>query len=293
MTEDRPPDAGTAELQRLLSELVVPLLHRGITPKRFSQLTRDAFVNAAANTARFSTGRINYSKIAASTGLPRAEVKRLLSRNAKRPEGHFSNRTPVERVVRGWLTDRRFASEAGRPKPLSIDGGRASFKRLVREYAGDVSQRAVLDELLRTKVVRRNGAQLQLRNSQRLTKSRGGDGLSRVMPILIDGLRMASTESTTSIDSSLYRLRLAASNVADLALVRNRCLTSIRSLLYGLRESLAKREMMPAKTRSPKHTLTVTVLLTESRPKSPYETPDKRSATKRNRRELRGSGTRR
>jgi hypothetical protein len=293
MTGVRPPDAGTAELQRLLAELAVPLLHRVITPKRFAQLSRNAFVNAEATTARFSTGRINYSKIAARTGLPRAEVKRLLSRNAKKPEGHYSNRTPAERVVRGWLTDKRFISKAGQPKRLNIDGGRDSFRRLVREYAGDVSQRAVLDELLRTKAIRRNGTQLQLRNSQGLNRSRGGDALSRVMPILIDGLRIASTEPSIPIDSYLYRLRLAAGTVADLTLVRNRCLSSIRSLLYGLRESLGKRKGVPARMRSAKRTLTVTVLLSESRPQSPYQIPDKRPATKRNHRELRGSETRR
>ncbi len=233
-------DPDTSELEQLLAELAVPLLQRGITPKRFTQLARDAFVNAAANTARFRTGRINYSRVAALTGLPRAEIKRLLSRTSRASQAYQSNRTPAERVIHGWMTDRRYLTAAGKPKPLSFEGRADSFNRLVRAYAGDVSHRAVLDELVRTKAAKRTGTQLRLRSTL-MDRSKHTDALSHIMPTLVDTLRMASKESPAApIVSSLYRLKLAAGSAADLVLVRERCLSGVRSLLYGLRESLKK-----------------------------------------------------
>lgn len=286
-------DPDTSELEQLLAELAVPLLQRGITPKRFTQLARDAFVSAAANTARFRTGRINYSRVAALTGLPRAEVKRLLSRTSKASQGYPSNRTPAERVIQGWLTDRRYLTTAGKPKPLSIDGRADSLKRLVREYAGDVSHRAVLDELVRRKAAKRIGAQLQLRSTL-MKRSRHSDALSRIMPTLVDTLRMASKESPAApIGSSLYRLRLAAGSAADLLLVRERCLSGVRSFLYGLRESLKKQLTVPVKAVSSKRTLTVAVLLAESTPPGPRHTQDDRKQRLRDRHPVSSRETRR
>jgi hypothetical protein len=260
-------DAVIAEIRRFLAELATALLERGITPKRFAHLAREAFVNAAANTSQFSSGKINYSKVAALTGLPRAEVRRLLNRTSRKREATYASRTPAERVVQGWLTDERFLTDGGRPKPLKIDRDGSSFTTLLNEYAGDVSKRAVLDELIRKKLAIRMGAQLRLRSSEVLTRRKTRDALSRVMPALVDSIRIASTESSAAIDSSLYRLRLAAGTVADLAMVRERCLSSLRSLLYGLRESLDNQLTLPTNKRSRKHTLTVTVLLSEARPR--------------------------
>lgn len=259
-------DTATAEIRQFLAELATALLERGITPKRFTHLAREAFVSAAANTSQFSSGKINYSKVAALTGLPRAEVKRLLNRTSRRREGTSSNRTPAERVVQGWLTDGRFLTDSGRPRPLKMNRDGRSFTKLLNEYAGDVSKRAVLDELIRKRLAVRTGSQLRLRGPQVLTRRKARDALSRVMPALVDSIRIASTGSSAPIDSSLYRLRLAAGTVADLAMARDRCLSSIRSLLYGLRESLDNQLTLPANKRSRKHTLTVTVLLSETRP---------------------------
>jgi hypothetical protein len=285
-------DPDTSELEQLLAELAVTLLKRGITPKGFTQLARDAFVNAAANTARFRTGRINYSRVAALTGLPRAEVKRrLLSRTSKASQAYQSNRMPAERVIHGWLTDRRYLTAAGKPKPLSIEDRADSFKRLVRAYAGDVSHRAVLDELVRTKAATRIGTQLRLGRTL-MKRSKQTDALSRIMPTLIDTLRMASKESPTApLGSSLYRLRLAAGSAADLVLVRERCLSSVRSLLYGLRESLKKQLTVPIKAVSSKHTLTVTVLLAESTAHGLRHARENRTQRRQIRRPVRGRET--
>src|ERR1700724_2966870 len=93
-------------LQALLAELALVLLPRGMTPKRFAELASVAFVQAAADMSRLQNGRVNHSRVAAQTGLSRADVKRLLALNVL--DTARSGLPAIEKVVHGWRTDRRF-----------------------------------------------------------------------------------------------------------------------------------------------------------------------------------------
>src|SRR2546429_3570358 len=138
---------GVSGLQELLTELAVVLLPRGMTPKRFGELARSAFVQAAADMSKLRNGKVNYSRVAAQTGLSRADVKRLLTSNMF--DSVRADETPLSRVVSGWRTDCKITDKDGSPKRLRISGTRASFTGLVKKYGGDVPYRAVLDELRR------------------------------------------------------------------------------------------------------------------------------------------------
>src|SRR5947209_3539605 len=81
-------------LLQLLQEFAATLLTRGMTPRLFGELTRWAFVRAAAERSRMRNGRVNHSRVAAQTGLSRADVKRLL----RPPNDPVENDSPVERV---------------------------------------------------------------------------------------------------------------------------------------------------------------------------------------------------
>src|SRR6516162_6449138 len=72
-------------LQDLLTEFALVLLPRGMTPKRFAALARSAFVQAASDMSRLRNGRVNHSRVAAQTGLTRADVKRSLKYNVSEP----------------------------------------------------------------------------------------------------------------------------------------------------------------------------------------------------------------
>lgn len=171
---------------------------------------------------------------------------------------------PSERVLGGWLSDRRFLTRQGRPKSLPTSGEALSFERLVKEYGGDVSPRAVLEELMHSGTVSRVGGRLVLRVS-RLPIPRGGLGaLARVLPTLVDGLRIASRQPVSTLDSALYRLSLQASTEAELALIRQRCSSAVQSLLHGLKESLEHEFTVPRRKRSSAHALAVTVMLAET-----------------------------
>lgn len=263
-TAPRLTDGGTADLYQLVGALVSVLLPLGVTPKALSKVAREAYIRVAASKSRLRNGKVNHSKVAALTGLPRAEIRRILSRPSHRFEPDARARTPSERVVNGWLTDRRFRTQRGVPRSLAFAGQAISFQRLVKEYGGDISPRAVLQELESSRVVQSIEGRLTLRIFHRRHRKPSLGTLTRLIPTLVDGLRIAEREPANAVDSSLYRLMLPASTEADLMLIRERCLTSTRSLLYGLKDSLEQQPTIPARNRLPKHFLTVTVLLTES-----------------------------
>lgn len=252
-------------MEQLLGELALVLLPHGITPEAFSTLARAAFIRAAAERSRLRNGRINHSKVAALTGLSRREIRRILEidHSATSSERKRSARTPSERVVHGWLTDRRFITKHGHPKMLAIDGGVASFQGLVKEYGGDISPRGVLEELTRSRAIRKVGRRVELCVSKlRNAKAKLGT-FSRIIPVLIDSLRIASAEKKSHIDSSLFRLRLQANSETELSLIRERCQSAIQSVLYGLEASLKHQFTVPTKSRNSKHVLSVTAVFAE------------------------------
>jgi len=256
---------GATELQHLLTELALVLLPRGMTPKTFAALARSAFVQAASDMSKLRNGRVNHSRVAAQTGLTRADVKRLLVHNAF--GSTTRGQTALERVMDGWRADREFRNRAGNPGKLPISGARGSFERLVRKYGGDIPHRAVLDELRRIGAVIDVGGSLRLRESLRLRQRYDFAFLSPVLPVLVDSLRIASKNKLSNAPQSIQRLSLPVETDVDLAIVRDRCTSSAQSLLEGLADSLRTQVTIPRRKRRPAFSFTVTILLAENREK--------------------------
>ena len=259
-----PTERGNAILQQLLSELARVLLQCGMTPKRFGELARYAFVRTAADMSRLRNGRVNQSRIAAQTGLTRAEVKRTLSRDVI---ALVTEQAPLDKVVKAWLTDRQFGSP-GRPRSLRVSGSRDSFAHLVRKYAGDIPHRAVLDELCRLGAVSSSRGRVRLARSLHLQRRQDLAFLAPVMPALIDALRVGVRDARTK-SSSVYRLSLPLLTDIDLAIARRRCVSSAKSMLDGLRDSLGTQITLPVRTRKQTQLLTITVLVAENREPTP------------------------
>lgn len=257
---------GTPVLQDLLAELALALLPRGMTPRRFGELARFAFVRAATEMSRLRNGRVNYSRVAAQTGLSRADVKRLLKNDVF--DSHRIAQAPMERVVNGWRSDRHFAYRAGQPKGLRVAGTRGSFASLVRKYGGDVPHRAVLDELRRIDAITDDGKRVWLKASPLLRKRHDFAFLSPVLPVLVDGIRIASRRTGSRPSSSIQRLTLPVESEVDLAIVRERCRSSTKSMLDGLGESLGASVTVPRTRRKSAYSFTVTILLVENRASS-------------------------
>jgi hypothetical protein len=246
------------QVKELLTELAVVLLQAGITPKHFGELAKQAFVDAAGTLSKFRNGRINRSRVAVMTGLSRAEVKRLLSGALSTTASIPAQQSRGERVISGWMSDHRFLDGRGHPQRLPISGTRVSFTSLVRKFGGDVPHRAVLEELRRLRVVRQVGNSLELDARRQLPNGQAAASLSMLIPVLIDGIRVAGKAASSGTDPLIHRLTLTARDLLELARLQDRAAVGISSLLDGLRGSLQRGMSTPEPN---KHSLTVTAFV--------------------------------
>jgi hypothetical protein len=256
---------GQSILRNILFELASALLPRGVTSAGFNEIAKHAFIEAAVSKSRFRNGRINQSKVSVLTGLRRGEVRRLLSIARSPVQSNIANRSPLETVIAGWCADRRFADKNGAPKRLRIDGSKDSFASLVKNYAGDLPPRALLDELNRLGVTRQFGYFVEVQSLIALRRRRNFASIARLMPAIIDGIRLASHSDAIAGSSSMRRLVLPTQNLLDLEMVRERCTSSIESMLDGLKASLGARSKGSSRVKPAARSCSVTVLFVENR----------------------------
>ena len=67
-----------------------------------------------------------------------------------------TNLSRIGRVLTGWHTDPEFTGPYGMPLEIRYDSevpNDTTFVRLVQQYSGDMTPRAMLDELLRVEAV--------------------------------------------------------------------------------------------------------------------------------------------
>jgi hypothetical protein len=146
---------------RLLEPLVRFLLEARLGIGDLQALSRRAYVRmAAADPANMRDGHVNVTRIAATTGLTRVEVSKLLAEERDGPPlsrrgGQNRGRVRAERVLQGWWTDPKFQGASGGPARLPRHGATRSFATLVKRYSGDANNTAaVLRELLESQAVR-------------------------------------------------------------------------------------------------------------------------------------------
>jgi len=153
------PSSSSSPIQSL-AHAMMPLtqlcLRSGLGAGDLISALKMAFVRTCAHEV-LSTGRLNYSRVAAMSGLTRKEVRQLLQENEANagvaPQNPSRQRTA--RVIYGWRTDPKYLDESGAPAVLSISSGQLSFYSLVRRYGGDVTPVSVLKELERTGSIKR------------------------------------------------------------------------------------------------------------------------------------------
>lgn len=140
-------------LARLLRPIVRVLLHNKVSYATFDQIARQVFVEEADAHFRIDGRKQTNSRIALVTGLSRKEVLRIKREPplADRDLGKQFHR--ASRLVSTWNNEAPFADTPGKPRVLPFDGGEPSFSGLVHHCGGDLTPRAVLDELIQAGVV--------------------------------------------------------------------------------------------------------------------------------------------
>jgi len=148
-------------LRRSLVALLRPvarlLLKRGIPHNAFVEVSKEAFVESARLDFAVPGRKPSISRVSVLTGLTRKEASRFVRQPAGVREALARKRiNRAARVVSAWVGDRKYRDGRGGPASLVVesDGG-PSFSSLVAEHGGDVTPRAVLDELMRVGAIRR------------------------------------------------------------------------------------------------------------------------------------------
>lgn len=146
---DDVPAAARKALRTLLEPLAGFMLETGLSVHEFEQLFRISAVRSAADRQKELTGRLSISGIAALTGIPRAEISRILKKKNLESSPELQ-RHAANRILSAWHEDPKYEDNSGAPAVLSIFGANPSFDSLVRVNGRGIPTRAMLDELVRT-----------------------------------------------------------------------------------------------------------------------------------------------
>jgi len=133
---------------RVLRPLVRILLRNGEPFSAFAELAKRVYVEVAMEDFRLPSRKPSISRAAVVTGLTRKEVQRIVRTPNQLHDGDIASYNRAAQVVAGWVRDPDFGDADGSPAQLSLDG-EGSFAELVKRYSGDMTSRAVLDELVR------------------------------------------------------------------------------------------------------------------------------------------------
>jgi len=139
-------------LYNVLKALASFALRFGISAGAMGELVRRAYVDAAEERLLKEGKKPLASRLCALTGLYRKEIVRLkgLPEFVDTVANDRYNRSA--RVIAGWTRDADFLTKRGKPGVLAMEGSKG-FQELVKRYSGDMTPRAMLEELERLEVV--------------------------------------------------------------------------------------------------------------------------------------------
>ena len=139
----------------MLQPLAHMLLRYEVSHSEFAEMAKRAYVDAAYKHFSIPNRKQTYSRVAVLTGLSRKEVVRLSQLSEDDATKNKGPLNRANRVISGWMRDPDFLDDKNEPKLLQLRGGEASFEELVARYSGDITSRAILDELVRVGAVTR------------------------------------------------------------------------------------------------------------------------------------------
>ena len=146
-----PPAPIRAALARLLGPLTRTAIQFGLTLPNLLPLLKQAYVEQAERHFALSGKGMNDSRVTLLTGVHRKDVAALRHRPEEAPR---QAPTPLAQLVSRWSGDPAWRAADGAPLPLPRTGAAPSFDSLAESISKDVRPRALLDELLRTGLVR-------------------------------------------------------------------------------------------------------------------------------------------
>ncbi len=207
----------------MLRPLVKLLLTHSITFPFMSDLLKSIYVEVATEDFRIQDKPQTDSRISLLSGVHRKDVKNL------RPEKIHEQTIPFSvslstKLVNLWTTDPQRVDDTGRHRPLPrlmSEGGGESFEGLVSSVSKDIRSRVILDEWLRTGIVRLDAEGRVCLNTEALSKESDFD--QKVYYIgqnLHDHLSVASHNlhglQPPTLESSVHCNKLTPESIAEL-----------------------------------------------------------------------------
>lgn len=150
MTESPLRSVVLSAMHRVLAPIVRVLLAHEITLPMAIEMLKRVFVEVAERDFRLDNKASTDSRISLLTGVHRKDVKRL--RELPHAEANLPPKVSLSaQVVATWITDPRWLTANGQPRPLPrlSHGTSVSFEALVSSISLDIRPRSILDEWLR------------------------------------------------------------------------------------------------------------------------------------------------
>jgi len=255
-------------LAQLLEPLVGFVLDSGLNTQELRSILREAAVRSVAARQMEVARRVNISGIAASTGIPRTEISRILKSSAD-SSGQTSDRQQqsTNRILAVWHQDPKFTTPEGKPADLKMYGRGASFETLVRTHGRGIPARAMLDELVRA------GAAEVL--SSRIVRVKSSVAVDRgLTPRAIRSFGERATELLSTMlqnmrnpEAPKFVASAAGRNISStlLPLLRKELATKGADFLADIQESLIRGPIaLTKKDRSRANRVSVTIFYHET-----------------------------
>jgi len=158
-----PPKALLATVRRILGPLVRLFIARQVTFPQLAELLKQVYVAEAEREFALDEKKQSASRIHLLTGVHRKDVRRLRGA-AVTDEAPPKTVSLAGQIIARWTADPRFVDEKKRPIPLPRQSDKEPcFEELVQAVCKqDVRTRAVLEELVRLRVVDVVGGEVRL-----------------------------------------------------------------------------------------------------------------------------------
>jgi hypothetical protein len=155
------------------------------------------------------------------------------------------------RVIAAWRRESDFLDAEGVPAPLRLTGSGPTFSELVKRFSGDVPVRAILDELIRVRMVERlKDGSIRLMSRAYVPEGSDADKLQILGTDVRNLISTIDHNLKTDPSGSLFQRKVAYDNLPEEILAKFRKLSAKRAqaLLENLDRFLSKydRDDTPA-----------------------------------------------
>ncbi len=143
-------------IRRILRPLVKTLIANGVTFPMLAEMLKHTFVDTVDKDFRLDPRKKpTASRISLITGVHRKDIKKFREQTEADDQAHGANSLGAQ-IIAKWLGDSDYNDKYGDPAVLArfkTKNNIPSFENLVRSISTDIRPRAVLDDLVKRKIL--------------------------------------------------------------------------------------------------------------------------------------------